>query len=121
MAHFAKLENGIVTQVIVISDDDCDGGTFPKSEKAGQAFIASLGLDGEWLQTSYNANFRGKFAAIGDVFDSKNFDLSPEAKIAAVAAEASAAEAAAKKAATLAALAAAAGLDPDDVAQALGL
>lgn len=120
MAHFAKIENGVVTQVIVVSNDDCGGGDYPKSEKAGQTFIASLGLEGEWIQTSYNANFRGKFAAVGDVYDGKNFDLSPEAKAEAAAAQAAAAEAAAKREAVLAALAAAAGLEVDEVKAALG-
>jgi hypothetical protein len=55
MAHFAKIENDTVTQVIVVSNDDCGGGDFPESEPIGQAFIASLGLTGEWLQTSYHA------------------------------------------------------------------
>jgi hypothetical protein len=54
MAHFAKIENDIVTQVIVVADELCAGGDFPNSEPAGQAFIASLGLNGEWKQTSYN-------------------------------------------------------------------
>jgi hypothetical protein len=49
MAHFAQLdENSIVQQVIVVSDDDAP------TEEAGQAFIASLGLAGEWKKTSYN-------------------------------------------------------------------
>ena len=116
MAHFAQIENGIVQQVIVVSNDDCDGGNLPKSEAAGQAFIASLGLDGEWVQTSYNANFRGKFAAIGDVWNGTNFDLKPELKAAAAEAE----SAAAKRQAVLAALAEAAGLDVAEVKEALG-
>lgn len=120
MAHFAKIENGLVTQVIVISNDDCGGGDFPKSEKAGQAFIASMGLEGEWLQTSYNAKFRGKFAAIGDVFDGTNFALTAEAKAQAAAEAATAAEAAAKREAVLVALAEAAGLEIDEVKAALG-
>jgi hypothetical protein len=65
MAHFAKVENNIVEKVIVVADADCGGGDFPESESIGQAFIASLGLDGEWLQTSYHANFRGAYAGIG--------------------------------------------------------
>jgi hypothetical protein len=69
MAHFAKIDNGIVSQVIVVSNDDCAGGNFPASEAAGQTFIASLGLTGEWKQTSYNANFRGKYAGTGDTYD----------------------------------------------------
>jgi len=72
MAHFAKIENGVVANRIVVSNDDCGGGTYPESEPIGQAFLASLGLTGEWRQTSYNGNFRGKYAAMGDVFDSVN-------------------------------------------------
>jgi hypothetical protein len=69
MAHFAKIENDKVTEVIVVSNDDCGGGEFSESEPIGQAFIASLGLVGFWLQTSYNANFRGSYAGIGYTFD----------------------------------------------------
>lgn len=69
MAHFARVENGVVRQVIVVSDADCGDGTFPASEPIGQAFIASLGLDGEWKQTSYNANFRANFAGLGFIYD----------------------------------------------------
>lgn len=69
MAHFAKIVNGTVQNVIVVANVDCGGGDFPDSESIGQAFIASLGLDGEWKQTSYNANFRGKYACIGDRYD----------------------------------------------------
>jgi hypothetical protein len=69
MAHFAQVTNGTVSQVIVVSNDDCGGGDFPDSEAVGQAFIASLGLTGEWKQTSYHANFRGKYAGIGDFYD----------------------------------------------------
>ncbi len=70
MAHFAQVdENNVVRQVIVVANDDCGGGDFPESEPIGQAFIASLGLPGTWLQTSYHANFRGKYAGIQDTYD----------------------------------------------------
>jgi hypothetical protein len=68
MAHFARVDNGLVSQVIVVSNDDCGGGDFPASEPIGQAFIASIGLEGEWRQTSYSASFRQKYAGIGDTF-----------------------------------------------------
>ena len=68
MAHFAHISNGQVTQIIVVSNDDCGGGNFPDSEPIGQAFIASLGLAGEWKQTSYSAGFRSKYAGIGDQY-----------------------------------------------------
>lgn len=69
MAHFAKVENNVITSVIVVSNDDCGGGDFPESEPIGQAFLASLGLEGLWLQTSYHANFRGKYAGINDTYN----------------------------------------------------
>jgi hypothetical protein len=69
MAHFAKVDNNIVQEVIVIANSDCGGGNFPESEPIGQAFIVSLGLTGEWLQTSYSGSFRGVYAGIGFVYD----------------------------------------------------
>lgn len=72
MAHFARIENGIVREVNVINNAVLGDADFPESEPIGQAFIASLGLAGEWKQTSYNANFRGKYAGIGDIYDADN-------------------------------------------------
>lgn len=64
MAHFAQIQNKIVQQVIVIANEDCGGGDFPASEPIGQAFIASLGLPGQWLQCSYHGNFRSAYPGI---------------------------------------------------------
>lgn len=70
MAHFAQVnDDNVVTQVIVVSNDDCGGGDFPASEPIGQAFIASLGLSGRWLQTSYHGNFRTRYAGISYTYD----------------------------------------------------
>lgn len=72
MAYFAKLENNIVTEVIVISNEICGEPTltFPDTDSAGRAFIANtLKFVGTWAQTSYNANFRGCYAGIGYTFD----------------------------------------------------
>ena len=70
MAHFAEVdEYQIVRNVIVVNNSDCGGGDFPDSEPAGQAFIAALGIDGDWLQTSYNGNFRGTYAGQGMTYD----------------------------------------------------
>ena len=59
MAHFAKIENGTVTQIVVVDNGN---------ESNGEEFLNRLGLEGKWVQTSYNANFGGKFAAIGDTY-----------------------------------------------------
>ena len=66
MAHFAKVENGVVTQVIVAEQDVIDSGLF--------------GAD--WIQTSYNTNggqhpegrpLRKNYAGIGFTYDA-NYD-----------------------------------------------
>lgn len=77
MAHFAQVSDGIVRNVIVVSNGDCAGGEFPESEAAGQAFIASIGLAGVWKQTSYNGNFRGSYAGIGFTYDPATDTFSP--------------------------------------------
>ena len=69
MANFAEVLNGQVQRVIVIANSDCDDLPFPESEPVGQAYIASLGIAGTWLQTSYNNNFRGTYAGIDYTFD----------------------------------------------------
>ena len=68
MAHFAKIKNNIVADVIVVSDNDCKNLEFPLSEPIGQKFLQSLGFDGKWIQTSYNNNFRCRFACIGGMY-----------------------------------------------------
>lgn len=70
MAHFAQIENNIVTQVIVVSNNDVNDLPFPDSEPLGVAFCQSLfGADTEWKQTSYNRNFRKNYASIGGQYD----------------------------------------------------
>jgi len=70
VAHFAEVdEYQIVRNVIVVNNSDCGGGDFPDSEPIGQAFIASIGIDGDWLQTSYHGNFRGQYAGQGMTYD----------------------------------------------------
>ena len=69
MAHFARIDNNTVTEVIVISDDNCPDPA-PDNEAQGQAFIADvLGLAGTWLQTSYHGNVRGMYAGPGYTYD----------------------------------------------------
>ena len=70
MAHFVKMNGNQCNEVIVVSNADCDALPFPESEPVGQAYIASLGIEGDWLQTSYNNNFRNIYAGPGYTFDS---------------------------------------------------
>lgn len=67
MAYFVEIKNGLVVNLIVINDSEI-GTEFPNSETLGQTFIASLGLDGMWLQTS--DSIRNQFAQIGYTYDS---------------------------------------------------
>jgi len=72
MGYFAEVQDGIVMQVIAISNDVLgeDALSFPDTEGAGRAFIANtLRLPGDFRQTSYNANFRYHYAGIGYTFD----------------------------------------------------
>ena len=64
MSHFAKVENGIVTQVIVVEQDVLDTGAF--------------GDPASWVQTSYNTRggqhpegrpLRKNYAGIGFTYD----------------------------------------------------
>jgi hypothetical protein len=55
MSHFAKLNNNVVTEVIVSEQD------FINSGAVGDSFL--------WVQTSYNGNFRKNYAAVGYTYD----------------------------------------------------
>lgn len=87
MAHFAQLdENNVVQRVIVIHNNELvadkqvsvnEDGSIAVSiielESKGIEFCQSLyGDDTRWVQTSYNGNFRGKYAGTGDIYDSEN-------------------------------------------------
>ena len=71
MAHFAQLDqNNIVTQVIVVNNDVISNASFPQSEPIGISFCQSLfGAANIWKQTSYNNNFRFRFAGIGYTYN----------------------------------------------------
>ena len=68
MAHFCKLENNVVTQVIVVSNQDILDEQGQESEEKGIAFCSNL-LGGTWKQTSYNGNIRKNYAGIGYTYD----------------------------------------------------
>jgi len=60
MSHFAELdENNIVIRVLV--------GDNNMPNEGYDWFVENLG--GRWVQTSYNGNFRGRFAGIGFTYD----------------------------------------------------
>ena len=74
MAHFARIEDGIVREVIVINNEVLKDEEGIEQESIGIDFCKSLyGENTEWVQTSYNANFRGKYAGSGDRWDGTNF------------------------------------------------
>ena len=58
MSHFAEIKDGIVHRVIVAEQD------FINSGAVGDSF--------NWVQTSYNHNFRKQFAGTGYTYDKVN-------------------------------------------------
>jgi hypothetical protein len=68
MAHFARLENNVVTQVIVVSNQDTADEHGVEKEELGIAFCSNL-LGGTWKQTSYNGNIRKNYAGMGYTYD----------------------------------------------------
>lgn len=69
MAHFAQLnEENIVTQVIVVANQDTADQSGVEDESIGIAFCNKL-LGGNWKQTSYNGNIRKNYAGIGYKYD----------------------------------------------------
>lgn len=98
MAHFAQLdENNVVMQVIVVHNNELleskqttvnEDGTvsvaYVESEQLGIDFCHSLyGADTRWVQTSYNGEFRGKYAGVGDTFENGAF-VSPVVELPAI-------------------------------------
>ena len=72
MAHVARVDSGIVRDVLVINNSDLpdDGAFTPEVEAAANEYLHALGLDGDWKLTSYNGNFRGRYAGPGYTYDS---------------------------------------------------
>ena len=62
MSHWAELnENNEVIRVLVGDNNDSNG------DEGYQWLIDNLG--GTWVQTSYNSNFRKKYAGVGDIYN----------------------------------------------------
>ena len=72
MAHFAKIEDGIVRKVIAINNEVLLDSNGTEQESIGAQFCQDT-FGGTWVQTSYNANFRNKYAGVGDLWDGTNF------------------------------------------------
>ncbi len=69
MAHFAKLdENNIVTQVIVVHNNELIDDLGNESELKGIEFCQNI-FGGRWIQTSYNNKIRKNFASVGYRYD----------------------------------------------------
>ena len=69
MAHFAQLNNeNIVTQVIVVANQDTADKDGVENEAIGAEFCTNL-LGGRWKQTSYNGRIRKNYAGIGYKYD----------------------------------------------------
>ena len=71
MAHFARIdENNVVTQVIVVANEDTTDTNGVEVEEIGVAFCKKLlGAETNWKQTSYNNNFRVRYAGISYTYN----------------------------------------------------
>lgn len=81
MAHFARVEDGIVRQVDAVANAALLDENGVEQESLGIALMKSIyGENTEWVQTSYNGSFRGKYAGLGDKWDGSNF-VGPVAEV----------------------------------------
>jgi hypothetical protein len=70
MAHFAQLDNNVVINIIVVHNNELLDQDGNEVEQKGIDFCKSLfGQDTEWIQTSYNANFRKNYASGGGTYN----------------------------------------------------
>ena len=73
MAHFAEIDsNNRVLRVVVIDNLDVDSHGGDQSEEAASHVnnivpLSDIGV--KWVQTSYNNNFRKKYAGVNDIYD----------------------------------------------------
>lgn len=57
MAHFAEVATGVVSNILVVPDEQ---------EHRGHEYLHyDIGLGGEWVQCSYNGKVRGGYPQIG--------------------------------------------------------
>ena len=69
MAHFAEInEDNEVLRVIVVADEDTADSEGNEVDSIGEAFCNDL-LGGTWKRTSYNNNYRVRYAGMGYTFD----------------------------------------------------
>jgi hypothetical protein len=70
MAHFAELKDNFVQRIIVVNNEVLGNAEGLTGEAIGVAFCKSIyGADTEWKQTSYNNNFRTRYAGAGMIYD----------------------------------------------------
>lgn len=71
MAHFAQLDsNNVVLQVIIVANKDTADANGNEVESIGVAFCKNLlGANTNWKQTSYNNNFRKRYAGVGYTYN----------------------------------------------------
>jgi hypothetical protein len=68
LAHFARIENNLVTQVIVVENKDTSTPDGTEVESIGVALCQRL-FGGNWVKTSYNGNIRKNYAGIGYTYN----------------------------------------------------
>jgi hypothetical protein len=70
MAHFAKIdESNIVIDIIRISNEDLLDENGEESEDIGLNVVRSFTGYDNWIQASYNSNFRNMYPDTGCIYD----------------------------------------------------
>ncbi len=73
MAHFAELdENNKILRVIVVHNNELLDANGEEKESKGIGFCKLLYGHDNWVQTSYNSNFRKQYASAGGSYDPEN-------------------------------------------------
>lgn len=75
MAHYAKIQDGVVLEVVVVNSVD----VVEDDEAAVNEYLSNCGMDGRWLRCSYNTHlgthtkggvpFRGTYPGAGMYYD----------------------------------------------------
>lgn len=75
MAHYARVQDGIVVDVHVLVNAVITNGDGVEVESLGQSFLSDLwgGDPAEYVQCSYNGTMRGVYPGVGYTWDGSVF------------------------------------------------
>jgi hypothetical protein len=81
MAHFARLSDSNTVMEVLVVDNDVliNPATELEEEATGVQYLSNIFGGANWVQTSYNSNFRKNYASLGGVYDkTRNAFIAPQ-------------------------------------------